>query len=465
MQFRTFEEFSRALASLATMPPHSFLGATRVDGVRSAMRHIDQRWMQSMPARSFIKNPITLEEQIAAIATVAAPNATEAIEASETVDAEISVAEQFEETIPEMTQETIPETIPAADVAVADTLDSTPVRVDAPAAPVEEAAPISESSPPSIRVIGDSFFSWNELATHAESLSPNELDALFAQAETSRLARNMIEHQGFIVSLKLLMKSTSPMPHNRSKMLRLLFQYCLYHRNAALFHQLCTQLHALDMLPRPLAFKYFFDDLIGKWTAANSHAKTRKDEAVDIPSADVQASMIDEGDQRGYTPSGVATDELVTLLRDATYWFCIRSKLPTQVWQSNTDATPHSKEEQTDTEATTPPATVPTHSSRDPLALHPSSVQIDFTASSLSRRLHYLHRAGVPLTIDRVLNVYAFKTVCALAMRGSYYPLATFVRQLQGLNMDLHAHAIFRSSIQWLVQQDTTARRTRCGPS
>lgn len=332
--------------------------------------------------------------------------------------------------------------------------------------PVPPASVSIDTPVESVRVVSDTFLAWNALSVKAASIqSADELSQLLSQPTTSRMVRNMIEHQGFVVGLKLLANQANlqasnnniqTIAYNKSTMLRLLFRYCLFNRNTTLFHQLCSQLQSAGMLPRPIAFKNLSNEVLTKWATLHVDANgegpkvtvTNVAEA-DVVASDVNASLID-GDDWTNVPTPIsntsnAEEDLIYFLRATVQWMCTAHGLPTQVWLSGM-------------RINTPNAQADAALNAglwDAPKLAASAIQIGFNAQSLQKRLEYWMRNGIPLSVERVLNVYAFKTVCALAIGGNYQPLASFMQKItKSPNLGISTPAVYKSSIQWLAHHE-----------
>lgn len=336
-------------------------------------------------------------------------------------------------------------------------------------------------SPSDLRVIGSSFLALADLASRASTLSPQALERKFDEPEVVKMVKNMVWGKGFTVGLQLLQQQAKldaeeaaksgtaaaeikpAIPYNRSAMLKVLFEFLLHHRKGALLNDLCQQLHEANLLPKPAAFHALSTEALRRWAVlrAEEGGASRPSKAVEAPKTDaekvamdVKASLLPGDDWTSVPRDGDAEasggTQLIHLLRISIQWLCIAHKLPPDIWRSGV------RIERTD--AVSMDAAAGNRQGENYQKLELSAIRIGFNAESLQRRLQYWVAHGVELSVERVLHVYVFKTMCLLAIRGKYHGLAQFLRQVLKLNLGVSAAAVYKSTVQWLVHHDYHAQ-------
>lgn len=417
-----------------------------------------------------------------------------------------------------------PAAAPAAATATAPTPPAAAVQAQAQA-PAQTAAPLQLYS----------FYRWGELSRQSAHMSSEQVAALCREPDSARYVRNLVYSGQLVQGLAraaALDAATPAAPvalapgekhvslQTRAHMIRLLFQYCLQSRNVQLFHSICSQLQARAMLPKPAFFAAVSRDALASWQAlqkarmaagelaiaappprateeeadaeerrvnlsADAH-KWDEAEAPETPDNPAAAPAASTATAASAVPASAPAPSAATLsnrsaetvrfLRVTLQWLCTASKLPTDVWLSGVAMHHQKKQKHADAAESLADERGRVPLPLEALSLPRSAVQIGFNATELQRRLELWHARGVAPSIERVLNVYAFKTVCVLAVRGQYERISAFLRALarvgsgshgaptatgaaaasaaassgEAMSMSINLGAVFRSSIQWL---------------
>ena len=364
----------------------------------------------------------------------------------------------------------------------------------APVAPAAAAAP-DVASASHVPVLLDSFLHWSNLSKELGSLPADEQLKRLRLPETARHVRNLVYNGQLVAGMQQLAAMSSQAADaeltstqrsllgvkNRALMIRWLFHYCLLGRNIHVFTAIAQQLQAANLLPKPSLFLHVSRDALAMWKAlqkqraqagetapkeVKNEAETEAEErrtnlapsdqwessaerdnaATPASAADVVAPITE--DAATSAARALRSEETVRFLRVTLQWLCTALMQPTDVWQSGMQVQTSQLSPGKETFTAEP-------KSNAPLTLTSSTVRIGFNATELRKRLEHWDDRGVQPSVDRILTVFSFKTLCNLAVRGQYAKILPFLRSCDAnfddASLSLNVGTILRSSLQWLV--------------